>query len=250
MMTGQGETLGAGTRRIVVLVSGRGSNLRALHAALSGHEESGGATGVCARIAAVVANRECAALAWAREHQIATRLVDETRLSNRAEFDAQLGEVVASLKPDLVVMAGFMRIVSALFLQPFEGRILNIHPSLLPSFRGLHTHRKALAAGVLLHGATVHWVTPEIDAGPILGQAVVVVGEGDDEHALAARVLRMEHRLLPLVVSRVLEHLPPAGALPPLQDATPPAQSPCWPQISPRILLMEDALATHCGSRP
>jgi phosphoribosylglycinamide formyltransferase-1 len=248
-MTGQGEVLRADTRRIVVLVSGRGSNLIALHAALSGQEAKVGATGVCARITAVVANRECAALAWAREQQIATCLLDETRLSDRADFDAQLGEVVASFIPDLVVMAGFMRIVSARFLLPFEGRILNIHPSLLPAFRGLHTHRKALGAGVLLHGATVHWVTSEIDAGPILGQAVVAVGKDDDEHALAARVLRMEHRLLPLVVSRVLEHLPPAGAWPARTEAI-PAQAPCWPQISPRILLVEDALAMHCRPPP
>jgi len=248
-MAGQGEVLGEDTRRIVVLVSGRGSNLMALHAAISGHEAGGVACGVRARIAAVVANRECAALVWAREHQIATRLVDESRLSDRADFDVQLGEAVASFAPDLVVMAGFLRIVSASFLQLFDGRILNIHPSLLPAFRGLHTHRKALGAGVLLHGATVHWVSAELDAGPILGQAVVAVGECDDEHALAARVLRMEHRLLPLVVRRVLEQLPPAGVLPsPREAAT--AQTPCRPPILPRILLVEDALVAHRDARP
>ena len=235
-MTTQNAVESVRFQRVVVLISGRGSNLVALHAAMHRPDTGGGEGGagadsaaggetacdlgaetfvaqVAARIAGVVADRECAGLAWARERSLPAYLVDRAKHADRAAFEMRLGAVVSACKPDLVVMAGFLRIVSASFLHAFAGRVINVHPSLLPAFPGLHTHRRALEAGVLLHGATVHWVTADLDAGPIIGQAVVAVEAGDDEHRLAARVLRMEHRLLPLAVSAALRRGAPPASL-------------------------------------
>lgn len=171
----------------VILISGRGSNMQAL---------VDGRTGLDFR--AVVSNRpEAAGLAWAAQRGIATRIVDHKAHASREAFDAALAEAVDAFAPDYLFLAGFMRILGAGFIDRYPRRILNIHPSLLPSFPGLDTHRRALEAGVKLHGATVHFVTPALDHGPILAQAAVPVLGDDTEEALAARVLAQEHRIYP-----------------------------------------------------
>ena len=181
-------------KNIVILVSGRGSNMEAIVRACEAERWD-------ARIAAVVSNRpEAGGLAFARARGIATAVVDHRTFSDRSAFDAELGRVVESFDPDVIALAGFMRILGAGFVQRFEGRLVNIHPSLLPAFAGLHTHRRALAAGCKVVGATVHFVTRELDHGPIIAQAVVPVRAGDDEESLAARVLVQEHRLYPLAI--------------------------------------------------
>ncbi|MCC6869652.1 MAG: phosphoribosylglycinamide formyltransferase [Burkholderiales bacterium] len=182
--------------RIVVLVSGRGSNLAALLAAQARDALGGG------RIVRVLANRPRAGgLAIAAAHGVPTEVVDHQDYAERPAFDAALGDVLAATAPDLVVLAGFMRVLGAAFIDRFAGRMLNIHPSLLPSFPGLHTHRRALAEGVRVHGCTVHFVTPDVDVGPIVAQAAVPVHDDDDEASLAARVLVAEHALLPKAVA-------------------------------------------------
>lgn len=180
--------------RITVLISGRGSNLGALLAA----QDQGAFAGA---VTHVISNRaDAGGLALARDHGIATTIVEHGRYADRREFDAALQAAVDAGEPDLVVLAGFMRVLGAAFVQRYEGRLLNIHPSLLPSYPGLHTHRRALADGARSHGCTVHFVAPDVDAGPIVAQARVDVLPGDDEASLAARVLEAEHRLLPQVV--------------------------------------------------
>lgn len=183
-----------GLRRITVLISGRGSNLAALcDAALR--------PGFAGAITQVVSNRpQAAGLAIARERGVATAIVDHTQFASRDAFDTELARAVDRGEPDLVVLAGFMRVLTDGFVARYEGRLLNIHPSLLPAYPGLHTHRRALADGVKVHGCTVHFVTPAVDVGPIVAQAAVAVRPDDDEDTLAARVLRQEHRLLPAVV--------------------------------------------------
>ena len=178
-------------KSIVILISGRGSNMEAIvRARIPG-----------VRIAAVISNRPGAeGLAFARSHGIATAVVDHTAHADRASFDAALAECIDAHAPDLVVLAGFMRVLTDGFVRRYEGRLLNIHPSLLPAFPGLHTHRRALEAGVKLHGATVHFVTAELDDGPIGVQAAVPVRADDDEAALAARVLAQEHVIYPQAV--------------------------------------------------
>ena len=179
---------------IVVLLSGQGSNMDAIVRACA-------AEGWDARIAAVVSNRaDAAGLALARGHGIATLVVDHKTFAERDDFDAALADAVQSFAPDLLVLAGFMRILGPAFVRRFEGRMLNVHPSLLPAFPGLHTHRRAIDAGCKLAGATVHFVTPALDHGPIIAQAVVPVLPGDTEATLAARVLAREHLLYPLAV--------------------------------------------------
>ena len=171
----------------VVLVSGRGSNLRAIVEADTGLE-----------IRAVLSNRpEAPALEWARARGLATRVVDHKGFASRDAFDARLAGEIAATGAELVLLAGFMRIFTPSFIERFPNRILNIHPSQLPSFPGLHTHRQALAAGVKLHGCTVHIVTSTLDAGPIVAQAAVPVLPGDTPATLAARVLAEEHRIYP-----------------------------------------------------
>ena len=180
--------------RITVLISGRGSNLGALLAAM----DAGTLHGV---VDTVIANRaDAPGLAIASAHGIATRVVEHRAYSERDAFDAALASAIDAGAPDLIVLAGFMRVLGAAFVRRYVGRMINIHPSLLPLYHGLHTHRRALADGVRIHGCTVHFVTPDVDVGPIIAQAAVPVLNGDDETALAARVLAAEHVLLPAVV--------------------------------------------------
>jgi phosphoribosylglycinamide formyltransferase 1 len=181
-------------KSIVILVSGRGSNMRSIVQACK-------AEGWPARVAAVVANRpDAAALDYAREQGIATAVVDHRAFAARDDFDAALAHAVDAHAPHLVLLAGFMRILGAPFVRRYDGRLLNIHPSLLPAFPGLHTHRRALEAGCKIAGATVHFVTAELDHGPIVLQAAVPVLPGDDEQQLAARVLEREHLVYPRAV--------------------------------------------------
>lgn len=182
------------TPRITVLISGRGSNL----AAVLDAERAGTLGG---KVAQVVSNRaDAGGLAIAQSHGVATRVVDHRDFGHRDAFDAALANAVDASAPDLVVLAGFMRVLGAAFVQRYAGRLINIHPSLLPLYPGLHTHRRALADGVRVHGCTVHFVTPDVDVGPIIAQGVVPVQHGDDESALARRVLAVEHRLLPAAI--------------------------------------------------
>jgi phosphoribosylglycinamide formyltransferase 1 len=177
--------------RVVVLVSGRGSNLKAIAARADAGE-------LPVRIEAVVSDRaDAGALEWARERGIATSVLSPRDFPDRETYGNALGDMVASHAPQLVVLAGFMRILSDEFVLRFSGRMLNIHPSLLPRFAGLHTHRRALEAGDREHGASVHFVTPELDSGPVVLQARVPILAGDDEDSLAARVLRAEHVIYP-----------------------------------------------------
>ena len=181
-------------KRIVILISGRGSNMQAIvrRCALDAWP---------AQVVAVIANRhDAAGLAFARERGIATAVVDHKAHASREAFDDALGAAIDAQRPDLIVLAGFMRILGAAFVRRFDGRMLNIHPSLLPAFPGLHTHRRALAAGCKVSGATVHFVTADLDHGPIVMQSVVPVLPGDDEDTLAERVLATEHRIYPQAV--------------------------------------------------
>jgi phosphoribosylglycinamide formyltransferase-1 len=182
-------------KNVVVLISGRGSNMQSLvHA------------GIPAKIAAVVSNRpEAPGLGIAAQAGVPTAVVDDRDFASRSEFDAALARVIDRYSPAIVALAGFMRILSGDFVRRYEGRLLNIHPSLLPSFPGLHTHRRALEEGVKVHGCTVHFVTTELDRGPIIVQAAVPVHTDDTEENLAARVLRQEHRIYPLAVRWFVE---------------------------------------------
>ena len=176
--------------RVVVLLSGRGSNFRAIAEAQLPID-----------IVAVVGNRpQAAGLAYARERGLTAVALDHTEHSDRAAFDALLADEIARHRPDLVVLAGYMRILSPAFIARFEGRLLNIHPSLLPAFPGLKTHERALAEGVKIHGCTVHFVTAELDHGPIVIQAAVPVRADDTAADLAARVLEQEHRIYPQAI--------------------------------------------------
>ena len=180
--------------RITVLISGRGSNL----AALIDHARAGNVAGA---VTHVVSNRpDAGGLALARDAGIATSVVDHLAQGSRDAFDDALTAAVEATEPDLIVLAGFMRVLRADFVRRHSGRIINVHPSLLPLYPGLHTHRRALADGVRIHGCSVHYVTPDIDVGPIIAQGAVPVLAGDDEATLAARVLEVEHRLLPAAV--------------------------------------------------
>jgi phosphoribosylglycinamide formyltransferase-1 len=186
-------------KRIVILISGRGSNMNAVVDACR-------AEGWPAEVVAVISNRpDAAGLAWAAERGIATEGLDHKAWSDREAFDAELARRIDAHRPDLVVLAGYMRILGEAFVRRYEGRLLNIHPSLLPAFPGLHTHRRAIEAGCAFAGATVHFVTPELDHGPIVLQAVVPVLEGDDERALAQRVLVQEHVIYPRAVRWFVE---------------------------------------------
>lgn len=159
-----------------------------------------------ARIAAVISNKaDAKGLEFAQARGIPTAVVPSKDFTSRAEFDAALQAVIDRFSPDLVVLAGFMRILTAPFVEHYAGRMLNIHPSLLPLFPGLHTHRQALAGGVAEHGATVHFVTAELDHGPAIAQARVPVLPGDTEDTLAARVLVEEHKLYPYAVRLFVE---------------------------------------------
>ena len=157
--------------------------------------------GLPVRVAAVISNvADAAGLDFARSRGIPTAVVNHRDYPSREEFDAELAATLDRYAPDLVVLAGFMRILSDGFVRRYEGRLINIHPSLLPAYPGLHTHRRALEEGVKVHGCTVHFVTPRLDHGPIVAQAAVPVLPGDTEETLAARVLRQEHRIYPLAL--------------------------------------------------
>ncbi len=177
-------------KTIVILISGRGSNMQAIVEA-----------DLPVRIAAVISNQaDAGGLSYARSKGIATRVVDHRSHASREAFDAALMQTIDALKPDLVVLAGFMRILTEGFVNHYQGRLINIHPSLLPAFPGLATHAQALKAGVKIHGCTVHFVTPQVDHGPIVAQAAVPVKADDTPASLAARVLAQEHRIYPQAI--------------------------------------------------
>jgi len=182
-------------KSIVILISGRGSNMEAMLAAQ-----------LPCRIAAVISNKaDAKGLETARAQGIATAVVTHTAHASREAFDAALADEIDRHAPDLIVLAGFMRILGEHFARRYQGRVMNIHPSLLPAFPGLHTHRRALDAGCRVHGCTVHFVTPALDNGPIIIQAAVPVRPDDDEDTLAARVLAQEHIVYPQAVRWFVE---------------------------------------------
>ncbi len=178
---------------LVVLLSGSGSNLQAIIDAT--------ADGLPAKIAAVISNRDDAyGLERAAKSGIETRVLHHKPYPNRETYDQALIELIDGFQPDLIILAGFMRILSPLFVQHYQGRLLNIHPSLLPKHKGLHTHQRALEAGDTVHGASVHFVTEELDGGSVVLQAQVAVEANDTEERLAARVLKQEHIIYPQVI--------------------------------------------------
>lgn len=179
-------------KNIVILISGRGSNMQAIVEAAIPN----------ARIAAVLSNKETAAgLAWAAEHGIPTAALNHQDFADRAAFDAAMMELIDGYQPDLVVLAGFMRILTPQFCRHYENRLINIHPSILPAFTGLHTHERALESGCRVAGCTIHFVTAELDCGPIISQGIVPVLENDTADDIAARVLAVEHQLFPQAVA-------------------------------------------------
>jgi phosphoribosylglycinamide formyltransferase-1 len=183
-------------KRIVVLISGSGSNLQALIDAA----EMGGING---HIVAVISNKpDVYGLTRAQNAKIPTEVVDHTAFDGRQAFEAELSKVINRYTPDLIVLAGFMRILNSEFVQPYEGKMLNIHPSLLPKYKGLHTHRRALENGDTEHGVSVHFVTSELDGGPVIAQRMVKVEKSDTEQSLQAKVQQQEHQLYPEVVAR------------------------------------------------
>lgn len=186
---------------IVILISGRGSNMTAILDRLERENWP-------IRVSAVLSNRpDAQGLAHAQARGLPTVIVDHAAHQTRESFDAALGNAIDRFAPDTIVLAGFMRILTAAFCERYAGRLLNVHPSLLPSYTGLDTHARALADGVKFHGLTIHGVTPSLDQGPILAQAVVPVLEGDTPEGLASRVLEMEHRVYPEAVAAVVAGL-------------------------------------------
>ena len=193
-------------KNTVILISGGGSNMQAIVRAA---QQRQWAQRLGARVAAVVSNKaDAAGLAFARDHGLPTAVVDHKAFPSREAFDAALMAEIDTFNPALVVLAGFMRILTPGFVAHYEGRLVNIHPSLLPAFTGLHTHQRAIDEGCKFAGATVHRVTPELDHGQILDQAVVPVLPGDTVQTLAARVLTQEHLIYPRAVERLLAALP------------------------------------------
>ena len=191
-------------KNIVILISGGGSNMAAIVRA-SQQQDWAGRYG--ARVAAVVSNKASAGgLVFAKDNGIATEVLDHKQFDSREAFDAQLAQVIDRYAPDLLVLAGFMRILTPGFVSHYEGRMVNIHPSLLPAFTGLHTHQRAIDAGCKFAGVTVHRVTVELDVGPILDQAVVPVLPGDTAEDLAARVLTQEHIIYPRAVLNLIKN--------------------------------------------
>ena len=189
-------------KNIVILISGGGSNMAAI---VRASQQQNWAERYGARVAAVVSNKASAGgLVFARDNDIATASLDHKLFATREEFDGQLAQIIDQYDPALVVLAGFMRILSAGFVQHFEGRMVNIHPSLLPAFPGLHTHQRAIDEGCKFAGCTVHRVTAELDVGPILEQAVVPVLPDDTADTLAARVLTQEHVIYPRAVANLM----------------------------------------------
>lgn len=182
-------------KSLVILISGRGSNMQALINAQ-----------LPCRIAAVISNKpDAPGLAVAKMHGLETLALDQRSYTGREEFDAALAQAIDAHNPDLVVLAGFMRILGEDFVKRYQGKLINVHPSLLPSFPGLHTHKQALKEGVKIHGCTVHFVTAQLDRGPIIIQAAVQIMPDDTEETLAARVLEQEHRIYPEAVRWFIE---------------------------------------------
>ncbi|WP_090528433.1 phosphoribosylglycinamide formyltransferase [Paraburkholderia sartisoli] len=206
-------------KKLVILISGRGSNMEAIVRACSREHWP-------AEVAAVIANRpDAAGLAFAASQGIATVVVDHRQFPDREAFDAALSAEIDRFSPDLLVLAGFMRVLTPGFVDRYAGRMLNVHPSLLPSFAGLKTHQQALDAGVRLHGASVHFVTSQLDHGPIVIQSAVPVLAGDDAAALAARVLATEHVIYPRAVRWFVEG---RLALDGLRVTLTPPEEPQW----------------------
>ncbi len=191
------------SKNIVVLISGRGSNFKAVYER-SVQENWPEKYGV--RISGVISNRpEASGLTFAKENNIPFKVIDHKEFPTREAFEEELIKACGDFEADLIVLAGFMRVLTPLFVNAFEGRILNIHPALLPMFPGLHTHERALEAGIRIHGVTVHFVSAVLDGGAIVGQAAVPVLAGDTPDELAARVLKQEHVLYPRAVRLVAE---------------------------------------------
>ena len=187
-------------KRFVILISGRGSNMQAIVQMAKKRADI--------EIAAVISHKaNSAGTVWAAEQGVPTAELLHKDYPVREEYDRHLKELVQSYQPDYVLLAGFMRILTPIFVDAFIGKLVNIHPSLLPSFTGLDTHDRAIAEGVKIHGCTVHFVTPELDEGPIIAQAIVPVLVSDDADALAARVLSMEHQVFPAVVDYLARDL-------------------------------------------
>lgn len=187
-------------KRVAVLISGRGSNMAALI-------EAAKAKDYPAEIVLVVSNRpEAGGLLVARAAGIATETVDHTKFSgDRNRFEHEIQSLLEKYRIEIICLAGFMRLLTANFLERWQWRILNIHPALLPDFKGLDTHKRVIDAGVKIHGATVHFVVPELDSGPVIAQGAINVRPGDSEEALAVRVLKVEHRIYPLALKLVAE---------------------------------------------
>ena len=199
---------------LVILISGRGSNaLAIIGAAASGL--------LAAPVNAVIADGAAAGIRRAEARGVDTAMIPRQAFSDRADFEAALEQTIAGFNPDLIALAGFMRVLSDDFVDRHAGRMVNIHPSLLPKYRGLDTHRRALEAGDAEHGASVHWVTPELDAGPVIAQARVPICAGDNAQRLAERVLQQEHRLYPAALALLLAN-PVGMKYEPSDDDDPP----------------------------
>jgi phosphoribosylglycinamide formyltransferase 1 len=191
-------------KNLVILISGGGSNMAAI---VKTAQQQGWAERYGAKVAAVISNKaDAKGLEFARSQGIATAVLDHKAYASREAFDAALAGLIDGYAPTLVVLAGFMRILTAGFVAHYAGRLLNIHPSLLPAFTGLHTHQRAIDAGCQFAGATVHQVTAELDHGPIMAQAVVPVLAGDTADLLAARVLTQEHIIYPQAIAQILQN--------------------------------------------
>ena len=219
--------------RIVVLISGSGSNLQAIMDACAGG-------GIDGEVVAVISNQADAfGLARARRAGIPTAVLDHRAFDSREAFDQALAERIDRYRPELVALAGFMRILTPDFVRHYAGRMLNIHPSLLPHFQGLHTHRRALEAGHQVHGASIHFVTEELDGGPVVLQAEVPVLPDDDEQTLAARVLEQEHRIYPTVIQWFAEGRlsldPERGVMLDHEPLPEPVRWPARSETSPNI---------------
>ncbi|NDV86960.1 phosphoribosylglycinamide formyltransferase [Aurantimonas aggregata] len=223
-------------KRVVVLISGRGSNMQALIAATMDPAFPG-------QIVGVIANRpDAPGLDTARRHDITAIAVDQKAYENREAHEAAVLDVLAGLDPDIVCLAGYMRLLSATFVLRYSGRLINIHPSLLPLFPGLETHERALAAGMRIHGCTVHFVTERMDEGPIIAQAAIAVEAGDTAETLSGRLLAAEHRLYPHALRLVLDgtvRMTNGRAI--LERRAPAAEAPDGPVESPRMLVSPDA---------
>ena len=196
--------IAAGMKNIVILISGTGSNMAAI---VRTAVQQDWAARLDARVAAVLSNRaDAKGLAFAQEHGIATGVLEHQAFSSREAFDAALMQRIDACQPALIVLAGFMRILTSGFVAHYAGRLLNIHPSLLPAFTGLHTHQRAIDAGCKFAGCTVHQVTAELDVGPIVDQAIVPILPGDSADTLAARVLTQEHLIYPRAIAQFFSY--------------------------------------------